>query len=131
MQVLDKISELTGWNNRFAGAFLLAIATSLPEVVSSIQSARLGSFSLVAGILLGSNLFNISILGVADIFIKGNIFSLIDVRNLITCIFLLIISLFIAGAYFLIRHKRYLSLKKIGLLVIFSYVVMMYLIYKI
>lgn len=50
-----------------AGALLLGIATSLPELISSFVLARLGNFNAVVGNIVGSNLFNFAILSLADI----------------------------------------------------------------
>jgi cation:H+ antiporter len=49
----------------FVGATLVAIGTSLPELVTVIQSARRRETDLIVGNLLGSNIFNS--LGVAGI----------------------------------------------------------------
>jgi cation:H+ antiporter len=47
---------------------LVALGTSLPEVVTGIQAARKGESDLVVGNLLGSNLFNsLAVAGVAGI----------------------------------------------------------------
>lgn len=42
----------------FVGVTIVAVGTSLPELVTVIQSARRGESDLVVGNLLGSNLFN-------------------------------------------------------------------------
>jgi cation:H+ antiporter len=62
------IAEETGLSAGFVGVALVAIATSLPEVVTTIQSARIGAYDLAAGNLFGSNLFNIFSLGLTDFF---------------------------------------------------------------
>jgi cation:H+ antiporter len=43
----------------FVGALFLAIATSLPEIVTSIAAVRLGNLDMALGNILGSNMFNI------------------------------------------------------------------------
>ena len=43
----------------FVGAAFLAVATSLPEIVTSITAVRLGNLDLALGNLFGSNMFNI------------------------------------------------------------------------
>ena len=47
-----------GLSEAFIGLSLVAIGTSLPEIVIGIQSARRGHTDLVIGNVLGSNLFN-------------------------------------------------------------------------
>jgi len=51
----------------FVGALLLAIVTSLPELVVTISSFALGAHAMALGNLLGSNIFNVAIIAVADV----------------------------------------------------------------
>jgi cation:H+ antiporter len=52
------LADRAGLSKGFVGATLVAIGTSLPELVTVIQSARRGEGDLILGNLLGSNLFN-------------------------------------------------------------------------
>lgn len=52
------LAERAGLGEGFVGASLVAVGTSLPELVTVIQSARRREGDLVLGNLLGSNLFN-------------------------------------------------------------------------
>lgn len=56
------IATLTGLGNTFVGTFLVGLATSLPELVASIEAVRLGAVDLAVGNLFGSNAFNMLIL---------------------------------------------------------------------
>ncbi len=47
-----------GLNDGFVGVTLVAIGTSLPELVTAVAAARAGHDELIVGNLLGSNLFN-------------------------------------------------------------------------
>jgi cation:H+ antiporter len=49
-----------------------ALVTSLPELVVTITAVRIGAVDMAIGDLLGSNLFNILILTVDDIFYRSN-----------------------------------------------------------
>lgn len=53
----DLAGEL-GIEEGFVGLTLVAIGTSLPELVTGIQAARRGHFDLIVGNVLGSNVFN-------------------------------------------------------------------------
>ncbi len=53
----DIASEL-GLSGGFVGLTLVAIGTSLPELVTAIQSARRNETALLVGNVLGSNVFN-------------------------------------------------------------------------
>lgn len=46
----------------FVGACFLALATSLPEIVTSIAAVRLGKLDLALGNIFGSNMFNIFVI---------------------------------------------------------------------
>ncbi len=59
------VADRSGLSGGFVGATLVAVGTSLPELVTVVQSARRGETDLIVGNLLGSNLFNA--LGVAGV----------------------------------------------------------------
>ena len=61
------IAEHTGIEQSFLGAALLAVTTSLPELVASIASLRIGAYDMAVGNLFGSNVANMSVLLFADI----------------------------------------------------------------
>ncbi len=52
------IARDVGLSEAFIGVTLVAVGTSLPELVTVIQSARRNEADLIVGNLLGSNLFN-------------------------------------------------------------------------
>ena len=52
------LADRAGLGKGFVGATLVAVGTSLPELVTVVQSARRGETDLIVGNLLGSNLFN-------------------------------------------------------------------------
>lgn len=52
------IADRAGLGRGFVGATLVAVGTSLPELVTVVQSARRRETDLIVGNLLGSNLFN-------------------------------------------------------------------------
>jgi cation:H+ antiporter len=54
----QRIASDVGLSGGFVGLTLVAIGTSLPELVTAIQSARRNETALLAGNVLGSNVFN-------------------------------------------------------------------------
>ena len=52
------VADRAGLSEGFVGATLVAVGTSLPELVTVVQSARRRETDLIVGNLLGSNLFN-------------------------------------------------------------------------
>ncbi len=61
------IADSTGIAQTFLGAALLAVTTSLPELIASIASVRIGAYDLAVGNLFGSNVANMSVLLFADL----------------------------------------------------------------
>jgi cation:H+ antiporter len=73
------IAELTGLGTTFIGTTLVALVTSLPELVTTLAAAKLGADDMAIGNLFGSNLFNMFALGLTDIFyIQGRFLGMID-----------------------------------------------------
>lgn len=63
----DTIAEGTGLGGMWVGAILVAGATSLPELATNVNAVLQDSVELAIGDLLGSNMFNMLILAVADL----------------------------------------------------------------
>ena len=53
-----EIGAELGWTGGFVGFTLVAVGTSLPELVTGAAAARRSQWGLIIGNLLGSNLFN-------------------------------------------------------------------------
>ena len=64
----NDLAREMGWTQSFVGTLLIATVTSTPEVVVTVAALRFGAVDLAIGGLLGSNLFNIVILSVDDVF---------------------------------------------------------------
>jgi len=70
------IAQQMGWYESFVGTLLIAISTSLPEIVVTLTALRLGAVNLAIGNLFGSNLFNIFILSIDDVlYTKGSLLA--------------------------------------------------------
>jgi cation:H+ antiporter len=63
-----EVARQTGLGEAFVGSLFIAITTSLPEIVVSVAAVRMGALHLAIGNVLGSNLFNVLILGLDDVF---------------------------------------------------------------
>lgn len=64
----DKIAAQTGLGKSFVGSVFIAVATTLPELTVSYAAYRIGATDMAVGNLLGSNLFNVNILALDDLF---------------------------------------------------------------
>jgi len=81
----EDIAGLYGWNTSFVGALFIAAATSLPELAVTLSALRLGALDMAIGNLLGSNLFNLLILAVDDLFYwRGPLLSHVSATHAIS-----------------------------------------------
>jgi cation:H+ antiporter len=74
-----EIAEISGLGTTFIGTTLVAVVTSLPELVTTIAAVKLGADDMAIGNLFGSNLFNMFALGLTDFFyLQGRFLGVID-----------------------------------------------------
>ena len=57
----SKIATMLGVSERIIGLTIIALGTSLPELVTSIMATRKGEYDIAIGNVVGSNIFNIGI----------------------------------------------------------------------
>jgi cation:H+ antiporter len=75
-QSADVLAEQTGMGDAFLGATLLALATSLPEVSTTIAASRQGRYSMAISNIFGSNGFDVSLLCLAELlYTRGTIMA--------------------------------------------------------
>lgn len=68
----DAIAEATKLGRLLVGSIFLAGATSVPELMVDISAVRANMPDLAVGDLMGSSLFNLLILAIADLIHKGS-----------------------------------------------------------
>ena len=76
----DAIAHKTGLGRTFVGVVMLATATSLPELGTGVSSILIvGEADLAAGDAFGSNLFNLLIVGLMDLYWRrGHVLSSVN-----------------------------------------------------
>ncbi|MDP4284050.1 MAG: sodium:calcium antiporter [Bacteroidota bacterium] len=100
------IASQTRLGNSFFGTLFLAAVTSLPELVVCLAALRIGALDMAVGNLLGSNVFNIFILGIDDVFYKeGSLFEAISPAHLLS-VFITIIMTAVVGLGLLFKPKK-------------------------
>ena len=72
----DALATLTGWGRLFVGSILLALATSLPELLTNISAVRLDppNPELGLGNILGANMINMFTLAIVALLFGGKRF---------------------------------------------------------
>ena len=92
----DELSKQTKLGTAFIGGLLIASITSLPEFVTSLSAIIFDNPTLSFGDIVGSNMFNIFVLSVYNIyFFKLNFFKNTSKKHIIECLILLIEYIFI------------------------------------
>ncbi len=120
----DEIAKVTGLGSSFVGSLFLALATSLPEIVVSISAIKLGAVSMAVGNILGSNFFNVSIIGLSDLFYVSNSKSIFydasHIHILTGLIFIILTNIYLTGMV-LEAKKRFLKFGYDSIIIIFLY----------
>ena len=87
----DALSKQTKLGSAFIGGLLIASITSLPELITSISAVVLNNPSLSFGDILGSDMFNIFVLSVYNLyFFKKDIFRNTNSKFKYECTILII-----------------------------------------
>ncbi len=100
------IAEQTGLKSSFVGVTLLATATSLPEVSTTLAAVRIGAHSMAISNIFGSNLLMVALVLPADLFYVGDpILGVMDQATAFALVSgILVTSIYLAGL--LMRNKR-------------------------
>jgi cation:H+ antiporter len=112
------LADRAGLSGGFVGLTLVAVGTSLPELVTAVAAARRGETQLVIGNLLGSNLFNsLAVAGAVGIIGSGVV---TDATLTVTAVILMIAATLLGVASMLVggRVRRYEGVGLVGAWVI-------------
>lgn len=78
-----EIADFLGISERLIGLTIVALGTSLPELVTSVVAAKKNEIDLAVGNIIGSNIFNIGIVLALPVTIFGNVtpvgFNMLDI----------------------------------------------------
>ena len=126
-----RIAEATGWGTTFVGTLFVAASTSLPEIAISFAALRLGAPDLAIANLFGSNLFNMAILAIDDLFYAGGpLLSDVSTNHLFSSIAALIMTgIGITGLIYRARKKAMAVLSWSGAALLILYLLNAYLLF--
>lgn len=109
------IAKALGVSERMISLTIIALGTSLPELVTSVTATMKGEYDIAIGNVVGSNIFNIGIVVGIPVAIIGGIghiaFSYVDL--IVMVVSAIIVFLFSFNDYKITRHEG------IGLLLLF------------
>lgn len=119
------IARRIGISEWFIGVSIVAVGTSLPEIVSSLMSARRGHGEMALGNIFGSNIFNIfMVLGASALLrplsIQEPIHPDLLITTGVTCLLLILIRLEHRlskhdGVILLVCYFGYIGMKGMGI----------------
>lgn len=123
----DEIALATGWGQSFVGSLFLAFTTTLPELTVSFTAMRIGAIDMAVANLIGSNLFNLTIVPVTDmIYANGSILTEVSESNLVVAAAVTLMTLFfITGLH--VRPRRFYRLNWLNISIIALFIVSAYL----
>ena len=103
----DDIASVYGWRQSFVGSLFLAFTTTLPEITVSFAAMRIGAKDLAVANLIGSNLFNLTIIPLDDLlYVKGPVLAAVSETHLVTAATVVLMTVvFIIGLSH--RHQRF------------------------
>jgi len=113
-----EIAAATRLGNTFVGTTLVALATSLPELVATITSVRMGSLDLAVGNIFGSNAFNILLLVPLDLVSGGSLLASVSGVHALTCFLVIVVTSIILLGQLYQAEKRILFVEPDAALVI-------------
>jgi cation:H+ antiporter len=104
-----ELARQTGLGEAFVGSLFIAITTSLPEIVVSLAAVRIGAVDLGIANVLGSNLFNLLILGLDDVFYRrGPLMADAGASHSVSIVAIVMMNaLFLIGLTYKVMTKRF------------------------
>ena len=104
----DEIARSTGLGQSFVGNIVIGASTSLPEIVVSLAALKIGAVDMAFGNLFGSNLFDMAILGIDDVFYtKGVLTSHVSANHQIAAVAAMTMTaVAVVGLTYRVTRKR-------------------------
>ena len=113
----SKIALTMGVSQKLISLTIIALGTSLPELVTSVTATKKGEYDIAIGNVVGSNIFNIGLVIGLPVAIYGGVsqinFNIVD----------LVVMLISAVLLFVFSFKDYKITKKEGLVFLILFVI--------
>ncbi|MBR3962624.1 MAG: cation transporter [Oscillospiraceae bacterium] len=114
--ITDELSVRLNLGKTVAGALFLGVATSLPETASTFTLFKIKNYDIAVGNIVGSCLFNFTILSVADFFYRGGgIYTIADTSTMNLIIFASVASV-LAGVMLKFKNKATAVICPVGII---------------
>ncbi|MEE4376593.1 MAG: sodium:calcium antiporter [Candidatus Competibacteraceae bacterium] len=97
------LANRTALSETVVGTLLTAVATSLPELVTTIAAVRRGALTLAVGGIIGGNSFDVLFIAAADFFYtEGSIYHAISQQQ----VFIIVLTMLLTGILLLGLLRR-------------------------
>lgn len=131
--VASDLANAMAWNKSFVGSLFVALATSLPELAVTVSALRIGALDMAIGNLLGSNLFNVVIIAIDDLFYRPGVLlasvspvHAVTAGSAITMTGIALVGLFFKPTGRVMRALSWVSLGLIAMYLLNTYVLYLY-----
>lgn len=107
-QTAGNISDATGISESVIGAIFVALATSMPELVTSVAAVRRGALTLAVSDVVGGNFFDVLFVAAADLaYLNGSIYHADGVgrREIFLTAFTILLNVILLAGL-IVRQKR-------------------------
>lgn len=102
-----ELATLWGLSELIIGLTIVAVGTSLPELVASLSAARKGEHDMALGNIIGSNIFNtLGVVGLAAVIAPISASPIILSRDVLAMSAITLLLVVLCGAAF-IRHRPF------------------------
>lgn len=92
----EELAVTYNWHASFVGSLFIAISTSIPELVVAIAALRLGAVDMAIADILGSNMFNLAIIGPVDLSYRaGPLLAVVTNAHRITAVLAIVMTLLV------------------------------------
>lgn len=126
----DQIARMSGLGHSFIGTTLVALSTSLPELIATIAAFRMGSPDLALGNIFGSNAFNMILFVPLDFFYKNNIFNSVRSVNAVTAFGIILATSIVVMGQLYRKKERTHFLEPSSEAVVVTIILILFLLYN-
>lgn len=126
----DQIARMSELGHSFIGTTLVALSTSLPELIATIAAFRMGSPDLALGNIFGSNAFNMILFVPLDFFYKNNIFNSVRSVNAVTAFGIILATSIVVMGQLYRKKERTHFLEPSSEAVVVTIILILFLLYN-
>lgn len=129
--VAGALADVMGWQRSFVGSLFVAGATSLPELVVTMFALRIGALDMAIANLLGSNLFDVAVIAIDDIFFaNGPILARVSPIHAISAMSALVMTgITIVGLLYRPQKRIFKTVGWVSLALLVTYLLNSYVLY--